>query len=107
MPVPGSLTGSLLGFAQQVFELREDLLDRIEIGAVGRQEPDSGPGPADHRADGFAFMAAKIVHHDDVAGLQGWDQHLRNMKAGDLAIDRPVEHEGSGDGVLSQGSQEG
>lgn len=34
--------GTLSGFAHQVLELGEDLLDRIEIGAVRRQEQEPG-----------------------------------------------------------------
>jgi hypothetical protein len=36
--LPYVLEASLLGFAHDVFELGEDLFDRVEIGAVGRQE---------------------------------------------------------------------
>jgi hypothetical protein len=36
--LPGGLNCGFGGFAQQRFELGEDLLDRIEIGTVGRQE---------------------------------------------------------------------
>ena len=36
--LPGGLNCALGGFTQQRFELGEDLLDRIEIGTIGRQE---------------------------------------------------------------------
>ena len=35
---PGGIGGSLGGLAQQSFELSEELFDRIEVWAVGRQE---------------------------------------------------------------------
>lgn len=35
---PDGFDGSLGGFAQARFQLGEDLFDRIEVGAVGRQE---------------------------------------------------------------------
>jgi hypothetical protein len=35
---PGALDGSFGCFSQQMFELGEDLFDRVEIGAIGRQE---------------------------------------------------------------------
>jgi hypothetical protein len=34
----GALDGSFGCFSQQMFELGEDLFDRVEIGAIGRQE---------------------------------------------------------------------
>jgi hypothetical protein len=37
-PAPGGLDVAVLRLLDQVFELGDDLLDRIEIGAVGRQE---------------------------------------------------------------------
>jgi len=37
-PLPGGIDGAFGGFAHEVLELGEDLLDGIEIGAVGRQE---------------------------------------------------------------------
>jgi hypothetical protein len=40
----GCFVSSLGGFAHEVFELGEDLFDRIEVGAVGRQEQQAGTG---------------------------------------------------------------
>ena len=37
-PSPGGIDGLLGGLAQQSFELSEELFDRIEVWAVGRQE---------------------------------------------------------------------
>ena len=36
--VPQAFAGAFSGFSQQVFEFGEDHLDRVEVGAVGRQE---------------------------------------------------------------------
>jgi len=44
-----------------VFELGEDLLDRIEIGAVWWQEEEFGADAADGLANGLSFVAAEIV----------------------------------------------
>jgi len=44
--LPRCFDGSLCGFSEQVLELGEDLLDRIEVWTVGRQEQQaraSGP----------------------------------------------------------------
>ena len=50
--------GAFGGFAHEVFELCEDLLDRIEIGAVWRQEQELGANAADRLADRGPFVAA-------------------------------------------------
>lgn len=54
-------------FTHQVFELHEDLLDRVEVGAVGRQEQEPCLCPTDRRPDGEPLVAAQIIHDDDVA----------------------------------------
>ena len=36
-PSPGGIEGALGRFAEQVLQLGEDLLDRVQVGAVGRQ----------------------------------------------------------------------
>lgn len=45
--LPGSFDGSLVGLAQEGFELGKDLLDRVEVGAVGRQEEELCANGAD------------------------------------------------------------
>jgi len=57
---PGSVEGALGGLAREMFELGEDLLDGIEIGAIGRQEEELGAGGADGAADERALVAAEI-----------------------------------------------
>jgi hypothetical protein len=44
-----------------VFELGEDLLDRVEIGTVWRQEEEFGADAADGLANGLSLVAAEIV----------------------------------------------
>lgn len=45
--VVGAFGGPFCGVAQQMFELGEDLLDRVEARAVGRQEQQVGAGLSD------------------------------------------------------------
>ena len=52
---------------KQRLELCEDLLDRIEVGTVGRQEEQLGASAADRLADGLVFVAAEIIDDDAVA----------------------------------------
>ena len=54
-PLPGGLDGALGGFAKQSFELSKDLLDRVEVGTVGRQEEELGSGRSDGPAHGLSL----------------------------------------------------
>ena len=53
------LCGSLCGFSQLMFELGEELLDRVQIGRVFRQEEELRPGWADGAADIVALVRAE------------------------------------------------
>ena len=76
---PQSFDGSLGGFAQERFELGEGHLDRVEIGAVGRQEEKLGAGGFDAFADPRALVAGEIVHDDDIASAQLGDQDFLDI----------------------------
>ena len=60
-PFPGGLDGALGGFAKQSFELGKDLLDRVEVGTVGRQEEELGSGRSDGPAHGLSLVTAEVV----------------------------------------------
>lgn len=75
----GVVDGSLLGCAHPVLDLGEGLLDRIEVGRIGRQEPEPCVGGLDELTDRRGFVAAEIVHDDDVAGVQRGDEQLRDI----------------------------
>ena len=53
--------------AHETFELGENLFDRVEVRAVGRQEEQLGACRAYGVADELAIVAAEIVERDDVA----------------------------------------
>ena len=92
--------------SQQSFQLGEELLDRVEIGAVGRQIAQFGAGRFDRLLDAGDLVAGEIVHHDDVAGAERWNQTLLHIGAEARAIDRAVEHTWRGDLVDPQGRNE-
>ena len=54
--------------SQEMFELGKDLLNRIEVGAAGRQEQQPGTSGPDRGANGRFLVAGEIVHDDDVSG---------------------------------------
>lgn len=99
--------GSLCGLAHQVLELGEDLFDRIEVGAVWRQEQELGPRATDRRADRGSLVTAQIVHDDHIAGRECRNEELLDIVGEALAVDRLVEHAGGVDPVTSQGREEG
>ena len=104
---PSGFDGSLGRLPKQGLELGEDLLDRVEIRRVARQEEQLGAGGADQPANGTAFVASEIVHDDDVAGSQGGHQELLDISAKAGAVDRPIDDAGRGDAVATQRRQKG
>lgn len=90
-----------------MFELCEDLLDGIEVRAVGRQEQEAGTSGADCGPDGSVFMAGEIVHDDDVAGRERGTQLLLDPSREGCSVDRLIEDERSIDPVAAQGGDEG
>ena len=53
-----------------MFELGEDLFDRIKIWAVGRQKEQMRSGGANGITGGLALMTAEIVENDDLASIE-------------------------------------
>jgi len=105
-PAPDTFNGALLGLAEQDFELCEDLLDRIEVRAIGRQEDEPGARGADSLADSLGLMRAEIVHDDDVARLERWHQHLLDIGTEALTVDWPVDDARRGDAVVPECGEE-
>ena len=97
------LISSMVRFcaAHPVLDLGEGLLDRIEIGGVRRQIPKSGAGGLDDAAERGRLVAAEIVHDDDVARLERWQQDLFDIGTEAFAVDRPVEQAGSSKAVVA------
>ena len=52
-------------------------------------------------------MAAQIIEQDDVARVQGWYQHLLDIGAEALAIDRTIEDAWRSDPAAAQTSDQG
>ena len=88
---PESIDGSACHLAQCVFELGEDLLDGIEVRAVGWQEAHCCARGFDGFPNTGAFMGNEIVHQHDFAGRQGRYKHLLNIRKEPRAIDGTFE----------------
>ena len=95
------------GFSQQMFELGEDLFDRVQVGGVFWQEEELGAGGADERPHRLAFVATEIVHDDDVTFAQRGQEDLLDIGSKALAVDRPLKQPRCIDAVMAQGGQEG
>ena len=73
---PHFLGCALLRHSHPVFDLCESLLDRVQVRGILRQEPQAGPGSLDCLAHGIGFVRAKVVHDDDITGLERGDELL-------------------------------
>jgi hypothetical protein len=104
---PSGREGSLGGTSEQRLQLGEQLLDRIEVGAVGRQEEQLGASLVDGLAHRLAFVAAEVVDDHDVAGRKRRCQDLLNIGEEASAVDRPVDDAGRGDAVMAECREEG
>jgi hypothetical protein len=98
--------GSSHGGSHGLLDLGEELLDGIEIGAVGRQEDDPCADPPDCLTHSLTFMATEVVEHDDVIGRQGLDQLLFHIGQEGIGIDRAIENPWRIDTVASEGCDE-
>src|SRR5450756_3224579 len=61
----------------------------------------------DDASDVVVLVGGQIIHHNDVARLQGRDKASIEIDPENLAVHRLVDDEGSGDGVVAQGRDEG
>ena len=63
--------------------------------------------PAYCLARGLAFVAAEIVHDDDVAGCEGGGQHLGDIDPEAFAVDGTVDYPRCVDPVVAECCQKG
>ena len=87
--------GSLCGFAQKGFELGEGKFDGVEIGRVGRQIDQRGPGRFNEVAHARDLVSREVVDDDDIALAEDGNQHLGEVDKKGLTVHRPIEKEGS------------
>src|SRR5271155_4663635 len=89
-----------------MLNLGEDLLDWVQVRGIFGQKKQLGPSCANERAHGSAFMAAEVVHDDDVAGSQRGNQDLLDIGSEGFAIDWTVKQPRSLDPIVAQRRQE-
>jgi hypothetical protein len=81
------------GFAEVRFEFGISVLDRVEIGRIGQQQ-EAGAAGLDRRPYGGTFMCRRIVHHDNVAGIESGVVHVRVGTRKDVLWSNRVRCEG-------------
>ena len=77
---------------QERFQFRERHFNRIEIGAVRREESDPGARGFDRRAHLGLLVDGEIVEHDDVTASERGDQHLLHIGPKAVVVDGSIEH---------------
>ena len=90
-----------------MFELGEELLDRVQIRRVFRQVEEPGTDGTDGTTHGVGLVRTEIAHDDDVAVPQGRDQNLLDVEKEGFAVDRSLDEPRSGDAIVAQSGHEG
>ena len=91
---PECADGSQPFGAEQCFEFGGSLLDRVQVGTVGRQIDQTCAGGLDRLANAGNLVRAEPVHDHDIATAQRGNQHLLDIGEEGFAVDRPIEHTG-------------
>ena len=92
---------------QERLELGKDLLDRVEVGAVGREIEQPHPGIFEALADACDLVSGKIVDHHDAAGLHLWDQPFFEPLLEDFSGHRARDQHRGEDAVMLEACHEG
>jgi hypothetical protein len=88
------------GLAHERLQLREELLDRIEVRRVFWKEEEARASGFDGGADRLSLVRPEIVENDDVVTLEGENKELLDIGEEALAIDGSVEQAGRFDRSL-------
>jgi hypothetical protein len=75
------------------FKLGEGMLDRVEVGRVGRQEQQPAAYRLDQMADPLALVRAQVVQHHYLAGAQVGQQRVGDVGVEDQAVGRTLERQ--------------
>ena len=94
-------------FRSRIFSFAKTCSIGLRSGLYRGQEDEPCIDGADSPADRAPFVGAEIVHNNNIAGLQCRHQHLLDIGAEALAIDRPVDDAGRGDAVMPKCRKEG
>ena len=104
--VPERRDGAGRGPSQARLQLGKRVLDRVEVGRVGRQKPEPGTCRVDRSTDAGNLVGGQIIHHDGLAWSQGGDEHLLDIREESRAVHWPIKHHGCGQAAKPEGRDE-
>lgn len=82
-------------------------LDRVQIGAVGREEEEPRAARFQNGGGLFAFVARQIIEDDHVAGLEGRRELRLDPGLEDVPVHGTVDDPGRGQSIVTQRGDEG
>ena len=104
---PERVDRATAGLAHDGFEFGEAQLDGVEVGAVGRQEPQRRAGRFNGGPDAVDLVGGEIVGDHDVAGLQRGDEDLFDVGEETGPVHRAIQDPGGGEPRHPQRRDEG
>lgn len=104
---PERVDRSTAGLANDGFEFGEAQLDGVEVGTVGRQEPQRRAGRFNGGPDAVDFVGGEIVGDHDVAGLQRGDEDLFDVGEEAGPVHRAIQDPGGSQARHPQRRDEG
>ena len=105
--VPQTMDGPLGRFSQVRLQLGEGLLDRVVVGAVGREEEERCADALDGGSHGRRLVARQVVHHDYVAVAEFRHEHASDVCEERVSVHRTVQHPGCHHASAAQAGCEG
>ena len=78
--------------AEEGLQFGKRLFDRIEVGTVGRQEPDVRADGFNRDADLRLFVYREVIEDDDIAGAECRHQDLFDVGEEAHIVDRTIKH---------------
>ena len=98
---PQSFEGTRGRLSENRLEFGETLFDWIEIGAVGRKIEKGCSTRLDCFSDACDLVNADVVHDDDVAALEGWNEDLFDVRREARAIHWPIQQQRCRDAIMA------
>jgi hypothetical protein len=98
--------GSWFRASDQLFQLREHLLDGVQVGTISRQKHHAGTSGFDGFADPGDLVTGQIVSDHDIAGRERRSEELLDLGAEGSSVDRSVQHQWCHDPIVAQSREE-
>jgi len=93
--IPETLFSSFFCTLHEPFEFGEGLFDGIEVGAVGRQEPEICANRFNRITSFQAFVAAEVIENANVTLLEYGSELLLDIRDKDIAVDGTIDNKRS------------